>query len=104
MAGWVVLVALTLFPQNCLLSPSAREGVRAAPRDVVLVFASELRHGDRVTLGLMDNQKLKGVFLGIEEGRVLVRLDRDDSGKTLPLPAPSIHSLKVRNGGSVIRP
>lgn len=72
-------------------------------RDVVFVFASGLREGTRVTVGLMDNQKLKGEFRGVRDGRLLLRADRDRS-ITLPIAFSAIHSIKVHRGGSIERP
>jgi hypothetical protein len=51
----------------------------------------------------MDNQKLKGEFLGVDDGRMLFRADRDRS-VTLRLSLSAIHSIKVRNGGAIARP
>jgi hypothetical protein len=71
--------------------------------DVIAVFISALRERTRLTVGLMDNQKLKGEFLGVDDGRMLFRADRDRS-VTLRLSLSAIHSIKVRNGGAIARP
>lgn len=93
-------------------APSPRPGFRSSeparqalepPPDVIAVFTRALRPGSRVTVGLMDNQKLKGEFLGVDAGRVLFRADRDRS-VTLRISLRAIHSIKVRNGGAIARP
>jgi hypothetical protein len=104
MAGWALIVALTLFPQNYLFTRTAPEAIFAAPRDLVLEFADDLRPGQRISVWLMDNQKLKGEFAGIEHDRLLLRLDRVRPGRTLPIRLPAIHSVSVHRGGTIVRP
>lgn len=89
----------------CPLTPPSRPTAQArdVQPDSVAVFTSALRPGTRVTVGLMDNQKLKGEFLGLREGRVLFRGERDRS-VTLEISLPAIHSIKVRDGGMIVRP
>ena len=75
----------------------------AVQSDVVAVFTSGLRVGTRVTVGLMDNQKLKGEFLGVRDRLLLLRTD-GDRPVTLRISFSAIHSIRVRNGGAIARP
>lgn len=90
---------------DCAVRPAAPSAMQAANElpDVVAVFINSVRPGTRVTVGLMDNQKLKGAFLGVQDGRLLFRADRDRA-TILRIPFPAIHSVKVRSGGTVERP
>jgi hypothetical protein len=72
--------------------------------DVVQAFAGHLHHGQRITIGLMDNQKLKGEFLGVIHDRLVLRPDRDRTGGTLPIRFRAIHSIKAQRGGQIERP
>lgn len=91
--------------RDCTVRPAALSGMQAASElpDVVAVFISSVRVGTRVTVGLMDNQKLKGEFLGVQDGRLLLRADRDRA-TTLRIPFLAIHSVKVKSGGAIERP
>jgi hypothetical protein len=103
MIGWALLVVLTLSPQICVFSRGAQD-MPLAPRDVVLAFAGELRSGQRITVRLMDNQKLKGEFAGVQDTRLLFRPDRDRTRATLLIPSRAIHSIEVHRGGAIVRP
>lgn len=96
---------LAVVSNACSLTPPSRPTAQArdVQPDVVAVFTSALRPGTRVTIGLMDNQKLTGEFLGLRDGRLLFRAVRDRS-VTLEISLPAIHSIKVRNGGTLVRP
>ena len=96
---------LALASGPCPVMPSSQPTPQAAvvQPDVIAVFANGLPEGTRVTVGLMDNQKLKGVLLGVRDGRLLLRADRDRSG-TLRISFWAIHSIKVREGGAIERP
>jgi hypothetical protein len=89
----------------CPATPSSQPTLKVPGKqpDVIAVFTSDLRAATRVTIGLMDNQKLKGDFLGVSDGRVLFRADRDRS-VTLRIPFSAIYSIKVKNGGAIARP
>lgn len=91
--------------RDCVVRAAAPSGMQTANElpDVVAVFSSGLRPGTRVTVGLMDNQKLKGELVGVRDGRLLLRADRDRA-TTLRIPLSAVHSVKVRNGGRIERP
>lgn len=96
---------LAVVSQPCPVMASSQPTLKVAGRqpDVMAVFTSALRAGTRVTVGLMDSQKLKGEFLGVSDGRVLFRADRDRS-VTLRIPFSAIYSIKVKHGGAIARP
>ncbi|MBI2223199.1 MAG: hypothetical protein HYU53_18575 [Acidobacteria bacterium] len=106
MAGWTLVLALTLAPCVCPLLPSPQAAVHVtdpAPiPDLVAVFAARLAPGSQVTLKLMDNQVLKAEFAGLAGDRVMVRLVR--TREELALPLGAIYSIHAKRGGAVVRP
>lgn len=114
----VLVLALTfgddaLWPVQAQQADGKEAGVRissceaAAPdagtRDIVEAFAQTLPVGSRVKIRLMDTQMLKGTFLGVDGGRLIIRLISRQPQPALRFAPRAIFSLEALDSGARIR-
>ncbi len=108
----VLLIALTFGDDGLGWAPARRSGgdqVGESPpssvesRDIVEAFAESLPIGSRVKIQLMDTQTLKGTFLGLDRGYLIIRVNSRQPQTALRFASRGIFSLEALDSGASIR-